>query len=181
MNADQFASIFDAEVREPLAKAGFRSSNKSLFFYTETFGCLSLIRLGGRFTRPGQIAHVLCFRHLFLRQLDETVPRGFCSETFAYPYKLRLTDFAAGAEPPRYHPRNLRYDWDRLPFDGVALPRLRKELQQLCTLLLERALPWARSMTPGRAADEMRLHGEDAWIERIWLADYSAHLAKTQA
>jgi hypothetical protein len=181
MNAEQFAPLFDAEVRAPLTTAGFRSSGKSLFFHTADHGCLSLVRLSGRLTRPGHITHALCFRHLFLRALDETVPHGFCSDVFDYPYKLRLDEFAAGAVPPRYHPQNLRYDCDRLAFDGVALPRLRQELQHLRSLLLERALPWACSITPHRAAEEMGRRNENAWIERIWRADYTAHLAKAKS
>ncbi|MBN9689577.1 MAG: hypothetical protein J0M24_05010 [Verrucomicrobia bacterium] len=175
MNADEFAAIFDTEVRHPLATAGFRSSGKSLF-HTDGFGCLSLIRLGGRLAAPGGISHVLCFRHTFLRTLDETTPRGFVSEVFAYPYKFLLADFSA-TKPPPYRPRNLNYDYDRFEFDGISAAMLRDRLRHLRSTLIERAVPWVRRVSPRLAADEIRRHGEDAWIERIWLLDYSAHLS----
>jgi hypothetical protein len=176
MNADEFAAIFDTEVRDPLAATGFRSSSKNLFL-TDGFGCLSLIRLGGRLAAPGGISHILCFRHTFLRTLEETTPRGFVSEVFAYPYKLLLADFAPTTKLPRYRPSNLNFDYDRSEFDGVSAATLRDRLRELRSTILERAVPWACSLSPRLAADEIRRHGEDAWIERIWLRDYAAHLS----
>jgi hypothetical protein len=178
MNADEFAAILDTEVREPLATAGFKSSHKSLFLI-DGLGCLSLIRIGGRFSAPGRISHVLCYRHTFLRTLDEVASQGFVSEVFAYPYKLHLSDFELLGASPRYHPRNLNYDHDRFEFDGIPLADLRTRLRELRAMILERVVPWARSISPRRAAEDIREHGEGAWIERLWLQDYAAHLSRS--
>ena len=178
MNADEFSPIFDGEIRHPLSAAGFRSYGKSLFL-VEDSGCLSLIRLGGRMTSPGQISFVLCFRHTFLRTLEEKVPKGFVSEVHAHPYKLLLADFRDARSLPEYRARNLAYEWDRLPYDGVPVSMLRRQLGEVRFTILERAVPWARALSPRRANDEIRKHGEEAWIERIWLQDYEKFLAAT--
>ena len=127
---------------------------------------------------PGGISHILCFRHIFLRTCEEVVPRGFVSEVSDYPYKLRLPDFASDAEP-RYTPQNLgHWAYDRFEFDGVPTAKLRERLRALYSTILNRAVPWARGMSPQLAFADIRQFGEDAWIERIWSQDYSKHLSQ---
>jgi len=70
MERDAFDGAFQRLVLDALARAGFRSSGKTAYLATPEL-TVGLIRLGGRMAPPGSAAHVLCFRHTFLRGLQD--------------------------------------------------------------------------------------------------------------
>ena len=77
MTSREFEQLFDEAVVDPLGKCGFkrRGKNGKTLDFVEGVTLVSLLRLSGRFTVTGSAAWTLCFRHTFLRELNElTVP-----------------------------------------------------------------------------------------------------------
>jgi hypothetical protein len=171
MTKDEFELLFDEEVAEPLSQRGFRRAGKSLYT-TENLVSVSLIRLGGRMARPGAIAHMLCCRLSFMRDLTERVPDGFVPEPFAYPFKL-----LPGKLPATLHyvPRNLNYDHEVITFQGRIRSAIRQELRQISSAILVRLLPWAGALTVASVEQQLLTFGENAWCERMWIEDCKNH------
>jgi hypothetical protein len=175
MNKEAFDALFEERVAQRLARVGFVSKGKSLAFCDESL-VLSLFRLGGRMSSPGSIAHVLCFRHSILRDRSETVPIGFPDEVFDYPYKFKpLED---GRERPIYRPQNLNYQYERLHWDNADDESVIEKLNRISEHVEVHFLPWAKAIPLAQAKSEIERHGENAWCERMWIEDYSEHLAR---
>src|SRR5215510_12465398 len=171
MTKDEFELLFDAEVAEPLGHRGFKRAGKSLYA-TENLALVSLIRLGGRMSRPGAIAHLLCCRLYFMRDLNERVPNGFVPEPFAYPFKLLPSKLSP---TQHYVPRNLNYEPEVIAFHGRDRDAIRQELSQISSLILVRFLPWAGALTATAVEKQLRTFGENAWCERMWIEDCKNH------
>src|SRR5262245_1222443 len=122
--------------------------------------------------RPGAIAHLLCCRLSFMRDLTECVPNGFVPEPFAYPFKLLPSKLPAML---RYTPRNLNYEPEVITFQGRDSGAIRKELKQICSAILSQLLPWAGALTATAVEEQLRTFGENAWCERMWIEDCKNH------
>jgi len=171
MTKDEFELLFDAEVAELLGRQDFKRVGKSLYA-TKNLASVSLIRLGGRMARPGAIAHLLCCRLSFMRDLTERVPGGFVPEPFAYPFKLLPSKLPATL---RYAPRNLNYEPEVITFQGRDSGAIRQELRQICSAILVELLPWAAALTATAMEEQLRTFGENAWCERMWIEDCQNH------
>ena len=174
MNQEAFDALFEERVARRLARVGFVSKGKSLAFCDESL-VLSLFRLGGRMSSPGSISHILCFRHSILRDRSETVPTGFPNEVFDYPYKFKPLE--AGRERPIYRPQNLNYQYERLHWENAGEDSVVEKLDRIAEHVEVHFLPWAMTIPLAQAKSEIELHGENAWCERMWIEDYSEHLA----
>ncbi|MBK1835696.1 hypothetical protein [Roseibacillus ishigakijimensis] len=176
MTSEEFQPLFDREVVCPLVEIGFQQRGQSLFWRDEisTFG---LIRLGGRNQKPGHICHVACFRHNFLRDLNEKIPSSPPTEVFTYPYKF-LPSGSSVVQP--YTPQNLNYDKEYLDYTGHQDDIIRS-LQDLQSRVSDVLLPYARSLSPETAYEQILNNQEYAWIEKIWLADYESTLQNNKA
>jgi len=171
MTKDEFELLFDVEVAERLGRHDFKRVGKSLYA-TKNLAMVSLIRLGGRMAKPGAIAHVLCCRLSFMRDLAERVFDGFVPEPFAYPFKLLPSKLPRML---RYEPRNLNYDWERIEFQGRDNGAVRRKLREACSAILEQVLPWAGALTATAVEEQLRTFGENAWCERMWIEDCKNH------
>ncbi len=175
-----FATLFEECVEAPLTQKGFQRYKKTkTLIFTNGITQVALIRLGGKFSRPGCITQSLCFRHTFLRPIDVDDPVAFTLEANDYPYNLSMQEFA---EPtmgqPRYQSMNLgRWPRHSYCFEGVDPKVVRRDLTFLKDLLVDKVVPWASQMTPDIVAAQIKKHGEGAWCERRWLEDYDAHLS----
>lgn len=181
MRLDEFNELFLQFAEEPLRHCGFvRHKNTRTLMRTVESAQLSLIRLGGRLSRPGCITHTLCFRHTFLRPIESDEPVATSLEPNDYPFKLELSKFAsANPDDLRYRPMNLgNWPRDRIEFGesepGVVQGELERFVDQLTTLVV----PWVASMSPEVAAHQIATFGEDAWCERRWLEDYAKRLSQ---
>ena len=173
MEKTEFERLFDARVAQPLASLGFQPVGRSLHARISDAE-IALIRLGGRMSTPGQIAHVLCVRKTWLRTRDEVVPDGFVREPFDHPYKLRPSVIERGSilrSPFRYAPQNLNYDYDQLEFASGGATEVGDELDQLRLLVAEQVVPWASTLTARSLLKALRGRGQNAWIERLWMED----------
>ncbi len=175
MTSAEFNNLFESEVVAPLAEIGFRSRGKSLYWMDDE-RCLSLIRLGGRMQQPGAITHVACFRHSFLRDLNEKIPSPVSTEVFAYPFKFLPLEASA---IPEYTPKNLSFEKESIDFTG-KYSEVQSKLVSLRTLMIHNHLPSAKNRTPEWALDQIRRNGEGAWIESVWISDYERHLENQQ-
>ena len=174
MNKEAFDALFEERVARRLARVGFVSKGMSLAFCDESI-VLSLFRLGGRMINPGSISYILCFRHSILRDRSEKVPTRFPDEVFDYPYKFRpLED---GREQPIYRPQNLNYQYELLHWENVKEDTVSAKLDRITEHVEVHFLPWARTISLAQAKSEIERHGENAWCERMWIEDYSEHLA----
>ncbi len=172
MERDEFDDAFQRLVVDALAGAGFRSKGKTVYFATPEV-TVALIRLGGRMALPGSAAHVLCFRHTFLRGVQDDAPNLTTPSDYVFKF---LPSVLLGSPPDtwRYRPQNLGFDYDRLEYDALTPERAEAALVELASFLRNAFLPWAREMSPDRVVSQLRAHGEDAWCERRWIEDYAA-------
>jgi hypothetical protein len=172
MERDAFDGAFQRLVIDALARAGFRSSGKTAYLATPEL-TIALIRLGGRMALPGTAAHVLCFRHTVLRGVQDDAPNLTIPSD--YVFKFRPSELQGS--PPntwRYRPQNLSFDYDRLDHRALPPDQVERTLSELARFVSDVFLPWAREMSPERVVSQLRAHGEDAWCERRWIADYLA-------
>jgi hypothetical protein len=176
MTTVEFNVLFESEVVVPLLEAGFKCRGKTLYWRDDE-RCLSLIRMGGRMQRPGAITYVACFRHNFLRDLNEVVPGPVSTEVFSYPFKFLPSEARA---IPEYHPMNLNFETEIIDYSGT-LSTVSDKLVSLRTQMIHNHLPSAKQLSPARVLDQIRRNGEDAWIEALWIEDYERHLSNTQA
>ncbi|MBB3297372.1 hypothetical protein FHT80_000012 [Rhizobium sp. BK226] len=171
MDKESFDMLFNERVAGRLARLGFVSKGKTLYFETKHF-TIALVRLGGRMSASGAISHILCFRHSFLRDRTEQIPRKFPTEVFDYPYKFKpLED--AGKELV-YRPQNLNYDYERLHWESADERSVCQKLDRIADHIENRFLPWAKTLTSATARLELMQFGEKAWCEQMWIADYAA-------
>jgi hypothetical protein len=77
----------------------------------------------------------------------------------------------------RYAPQNLRYSHDTFDWHGKDPQVVRAWLGDLADFIVNLFVPWTRSMTPRRALEHLVQFGEQAWCERLWIEDYTQHLA----
>jgi hypothetical protein len=179
---DAFAAMFADVVFRPAVASGFRFVGKGQTIAHDAGAfTAALIRLGGRFARPGSIAHVFCGRHRFLRELTNLeVPRD-TTEVFDHPYKFVPSELKGRPITSwRYIARNLSYEYDRIEFDKPEPEFVRSELEELQGWLIGPVRQWAATLTPEKAAHELHTNGTNAWCERVWLDDYAEHVAQAE-
>lgn len=174
MDKEAFDTLFEDRVARRLAGSGFASKGKTLHF-SDSRITVALIRLGGRLAVSGSISHILCFRHSFLRDRSEQVPRSVPTEVFDYPYKFKPIEGLRCEFV--YRAQNLSYDFERLFWDQVEESSILKKLDGIADAIENRFLPWAKALSLSTAKSEIEQSGEDAWCERMWIADYAANLS----
>jgi hypothetical protein len=176
MNRAEFNSVFKSEFLNRLKPAGFAVSGKNVFL-RDGVNMTALIRMGGKYAWLPSISWVLCFRHTFLRNNKDTqIPKGI-GDVFDYPFKfcpealMRIS-----SSKWNYTPQNLNYGREEFDYEKESSLQVSRRLNKLADFLVSEFVPWTRSMTPDRAQKEILQHGEQAWIEKIWLEDYANFL-----
>jgi hypothetical protein len=172
MERDAFDGAFQRLVVDALARAGFRSMGKTVHFGTPEL-TVALIRLGGRVALPGSAAHVLCFRHTFLRGVQDDAPNLTTPSDYVFKFRPSVLQ-ASPPETWHYRPQNLGFDYERIAYRELRPEQAERMLIELARFLSDTFLPWARDMSPERVVSQLRAHGEDAWCERRWIEDYVA-------
>lgn len=179
MTTQEFDKLFDAEVAKRLALLGFRPRGKNgkTLDLLDGIALVSLLRLGGRLMVPGSAVWTLCFRHTFLRELNELKVVKGVSRLFTehYPFKFTPSELMEGRRELRYH-AELNFQYDRFTYDGVPLARVQAQLRALADFIGERFVPWARLLTPTAAREQLRQLGSGRWDEKIWIEDYDSYL-----
>jgi hypothetical protein len=175
MEKGEFDLLFHSTVTASLTRAAFNEKGKSLF-YDDGITNVSLLRLGGRMASPGTIAHVLCFRHSILPDLEERTPQGFVSNAFAYPYKFTPSElFNTSSAAWTYRPQNLNYAYDSYSFRDQSSAEVTHYLGRLTDLVGSQFLSWAKRLSPVDSAEQISKSGESVWCEKLWLKAYASN------
>jgi hypothetical protein len=175
MDKTGFEQLFHDRLERRLAPLGFVFRGQQLFLRDE-LNTIALIRLGGRMAQPGTIAHVLCFRHSFLRDMKEIVPAAASAEPHSYPYKFRPSDIQR-KQPLAYSSQNLQFPkdgYDFTPFDEAAVASWVEALGDMMEGIF---MPWVATRSPEAALAEIIARGNGDWCERLWVDDYEAWLS----
>jgi len=176
MNKVNFEEMFENALADDLVEMGFKSYGRSLS-YSEEKNNISLIRLGGRKAAPGQISHLLCFRHTFLPNLNDYVPTKFESEVFSYPIKLKPSSLAKNEEfSLRYCPQNLNYRYESFDFLIASDEEVEHYLQDV-NRSIRKLLDWCSESRVKWLENQIKKNGENAWVERMWLESYELYMS----
>jgi hypothetical protein len=170
----EFDQIFEEVVSGALADQGFAQRGKGLFL-EDGDTHVAWIRGAGRFAVPGSVAHLVCFRHSFLRDKDERVPKVAPSYAEHYPWVLNA----------ELLPTTTSTDWRFDPARLMALPFGRYEYTDLSSSVVRsdltkrrdgflRYVEWASGIDRNEAESQMVPFSGRYWIARLWLEDYSA-------
>ena len=155
----------EAELNDGLTKLGFVSRGKS-FVRTVNDRQLAIIALTGRFSQAGAKCFVICFRHTFLRDLESEIPDPFPLNAHNFPVKLSPDELQfLSIDSWQYRSDLLRY-----PFGYLSS---QKQASQFVHLVATCLLPWSEALTASKLHEEILQHGQDGYIERIWLDDYT--------
>lgn len=174
MQKQEFDEIFEEIVSEALTNQGFAQRGKSLFLENGN-SQIAWIRGAGRFAAAGSVAHLVCFRHAFLRDKDERVPEVAPSYAENYPWVL------SAEQLPTTAPSDWRFDPARL----MSLPFGRYEYAELAPSVVRsdmtkrrdgflRYVEWASGVDRDEAESQMAPFAGEYWVARLWLEDYSA-------
>ncbi|SDG98002.1 hypothetical protein SAMN04487926_101498 [Paraburkholderia steynii] len=176
MDAIQFDEVFAEIVVNPLRKEGFRTEGKSL--YMDDGRCqFAWARGGGRLSTRGTLAHIVAFRHSFLRGTSEQIHAKAPHAASDYPWVLSGEQLVG----------SLHTDWCFDPSRLMALPYGRFEYATLSrelavTALQERRdaflqyVSWFRNLNLTEAHSQIVAHTDQYWIARLWDTDYRAEL-----
>ncbi len=172
------AQKFNEQVRdilEPaLADVGFKRVGSD-FVRQRNDGQLVLFRFAGsKFASLCQFTRfMLCFRHPFLRDLDQVVPASHPKDGYAYPFRIRPSDLADISVSEWFYRFELNPDdYDEIHYGEIndATPVLRR----MGALVATKGVEWGDCFTFERAVDLLEQHGSDAWCEKLWIEDYRA-------
>ena len=179
MTADDFAKLFDEQLSHPLMETGFKQHGRSLYLH-EGHTQIALIRAAGKFVIPGRIAHIVAFRHDFLRETKElVVPHQQPRYPEQYPWIIDAEQLPGSSKSAwNFAPqRHMNLPYGRYVYEGRSIASIVNHLKALRDALLARYVPWARSVTPEDGLRAMTAHTRDWWIARIWAEDYQRFLA----
>ena len=178
MRAQDFNAQVKAVLEPTLASAGFKRAGLD-FVRERGEAQLVLFRFGGsKFSSLCQVTRfMLCFRHLFLRDLDEQVPVSHPKNGHAYPFKVRPSDLAV------LPVSEWCYDFQLNPqtYDEVEYGRMQDAepvLRTMGELVATKGVGWGDSFTVEKAMQLLEHSDSDAWCERLWLDDYKGRILK---
>jgi hypothetical protein len=174
----EFNAIYDEIVAAPLVAIGAQQKGRRVFYEDRNLAA-ALFRTELRYQSPVKLTLVI--RHRFLRDRQERIPEQPPTEPSDYPVKIAPSHAEAILSPQwRYQPHNLgRWPSDTIPYPQWSTAQLRAALTPIGECL-EALLPdLCDLLTPQRMLEQLRANGEDAWCERLWIADLEAKVTST--
>ena len=184
MDAPEFNQLYGELVVKPLETAGFARRGSSLFLESGD-DVLALFRFGDKFSGLAQRTHLVsCVRHRFLRELtDMVVPAEPPATINDYPFKERPSRLSESfVSRWSYRPINLGVrsgDYDEIGFgEAKSVERIVEVLRPLAANMLSGGVKWLERLTPQEALRQLETNGENAWCERLWIADYKQRISK---
>ncbi len=92
-----------------------------------------------------------------------------------YPFKFTPSELVEGRKELRYQSQ-LNWDYDRFTYEDLPAAQVQGQLRTLADFIRERFVPWARSITPAAAKEQLRQFGSGRWDEKIWIEDYDRRI-----
>jgi hypothetical protein len=177
MRAQEFNSQVQSVLEPTLTGVGFKRVGQD-FVRERGDAQLVLFRFGNKYSSLCQFTRfMLCFRHVFLRGMDEKVPSSHPKDGHSYPFKIKPSDLAV--IPPsewRYH-----FELNPRAYDEVEFGQLndaRPVLDKLGELIATKGVEWGESFTVEKAIELLKRPGSNAWCERLWLDDYNGRTGR---
>jgi hypothetical protein len=172
MHAQEFNEQVKAIMAPMLSAVGFKQVGTDFVRENDDIQ-LVLLRFGGsKFASLSQFTRfMLCFRHVFLRDLDEVVPQSHPKNGHAYPFKVRPSDLEGILISEwRYQFELNPTCYDEIEYGGTK--NVEPILRKMGELIATKGIEWANSFTAGRAMHLLEHCGSNAWCERLWINDY---------
>ena len=116
---------------------------------------------------------MLCFRHTFLRDLDEVVPASHPKDGHAYPFKIKPSELVR-RPVSRW---SYRFELNPEDYDEVWYGQMHDAtplLREMGAVVATKGVDWANTFTVERALELLENSGSNAWCERLWIDDYRA-------
>jgi len=92
-----------------------------------------------------------------------------------YPFKFTPSELMRTRRELRYH-SELNWDYDRFTYESLSPVEVRRDLSSLAGFIADEFVPWARSISPTAAREQLRKFGSQRWDEKIWIEDYDRHI-----
>lgn len=176
MRAQHFDELFNDVVARPLEADGFQKQGKNLF--GGDANCqFAWIRGGGRLSGPGEVAHIVCFRHSFLRGKSESQPTGIPRDPGDYPWVFSCENLI-DSKPSEWvfdPARLMAPPFGRLVYSDLSVDEAVTWLDARRSAFLQ-YVAWARKLPLTTAHSQIATYVKDYWIARLWDEDYRAHL-----
>lgn len=179
MKRQEFNQLYQDQVSEPLSSLGFESIGRKSFRYSDGLRDLRFISLGGNFRKVGALRTMICFRHRCLQPLQESHKLADVFDVTEFPRKLTLHDFSGTFVPPQYRSSGFRrWGYDSLEYADETERDVSERLKRMQSLIAERVLPWAETLTPESELEQIERYGCRTWYEEKWATDYKSFIAK---
>jgi len=178
MKRQNFNHLYQDEFTTPLSSFGFEDLGRKSLRYTDEVRDLRIVNLAGKFAKPGTLRTIICFRHKFLHPLQKGTVQGEVFNIREFCRKLTFYSFSGTFLPPKYSSQDF-YQWgyDSLDFDAEDERGIAERLKTMRTTIVDRVLPWAKTLTPESEVAQMKKYGLDTWYEQRWLKDYEGFIA----
>ncbi|MFP6561341.1 hypothetical protein WJ542_24000 [Paraburkholderia sp. B3] len=178
MNAQEFDEVFEETVAKRLTNEGFRREGKSLYM-ADGVCQFGWIRGGGRLSQAGMLAHVIVFRHSFLRGKSGEIHTNAPRAAGDYPWILSGEHLVGSSridwcfDPSRLMtPPYGNLNYTALSADQVAA------LMDARRVALLNYVAWARALSLAEAHGQVARYAKDYWIARMWDEDYRVILKR---
>lgn len=176
MHSQEFDDLFNEVVAHPLEADGFQKQGKSLFG-GDTNCQFAWIRGGGRLSGTGEVAHIVCFRHSFLRGKSENQPTGIPHDFGDYPWIFSCENLI-GSKPGEWvfdPARLMSPPFGRMFYSALSVDEAVAALDARRSAFLK-YVAWARTLPLATAHSQIATYAKDYWIARLWDEDYRVHL-----
>jgi len=173
MKRQKFNQLYKEEFVAPLSLIGFEEIGRKSLRYTDDERDLRIVNLGGKFSKPGPLRTVICFRHNFLQPLQKTTDDREVFDLREFTRKLTFYEFSVGLIPPVYQARVYdHWGYDNLEFETEPEHKVAAQLKKRSEITAERILPWAMTLTPEKELAQSKASRSRSWYNCRWMKDY---------
>ncbi|MCZ8523809.1 MULTISPECIES: hypothetical protein [Paenibacillus] len=182
MNAADFNRLYEDIVIKKLQEQGYATKGQSLFFQKETT-VAALLRSTFRGEQGSDI--VFCIRHAFLREHLKLTNGSYPMDAIDYPFRFSIKSFKQeDLFKVTYTPINYLRPRSQIPYESIYYgdtavedsKGLTNQLNEIADNVVKFGPLIMNILSPKKAFDCIARNNKDAWIEKIWLEDYSNKL-----
>jgi len=174
MDAKTFNAQVDDFLLPILESSGFKQV-KTCFNREDGIGQLILLRYGGsKFSSACQFTRfMLCFRHMFLRDVGEKIPESLTilDQVSSYPFRTKPSELNVKQIASwQYHFKLNPEEYDEICYGEMT--DARKVLTQMGERIISHGIEWAKRLTPEEAFKQLLADNSESFVCKLWVADY---------